>query len=226
MPDTEIEYHDLLDAVDRLTKPDRRSIRQDLLTEGKVTGTQRVTVELPPLLERLDEAIRSSLGGTAGGASLAHERAILDTDALFMFIKIASIIRDWTIAARLRPTGDAGKDLRAWYTATLAHPLSDEVEAFHSRMLHGWAGQILGKLDPWREKDLPDACPVCGATEWWNKADGLPYTRPLIVRYKPDGADMIQQARALCRACEEVWSVRALAYDLEQAAGRHAEPTG
>lgn len=205
----------LYDAVEELTKLQRHTERQDVVSNGRTIGTQKVTIELPSLLGQMLEAIRSSMGGSTSGASLAHERSILDDDALFKMMRIASEIRGWCVAAKLVPTGDAGDDLRAWYVYTLAHPLTVEGETYRIKRMGGWAGQIRAKIDPWREKDLPDACPVCGATDWWR--DGERYYRPLIVRYKPSGPDMVQQAKAMCRACEQVWNVRELAYAIEQA---------
>lgn len=201
------EYNDLLDAVDQLTKPTRTKVVQD--------DNNVATVEMPPLLDGLQSAIRSSMGGNTAGGALAHERSILDDDALFKFIRIASQIIDWCRARKVATTGDAGHNLRAWYASNLGQAMSDEVEAYYTRTLNGWAGEIRSKLDPWREKDLPDACPVCEAKEWWR--DGERFPRPLIVRYKPDGPDMVQNAKAMCRACTKVWGVRELAYELEQA---------
>jgi hypothetical protein len=207
----------LLDAVDNLTKPIRSKVIQDGPAGTGVAGQTTATVELPPLLDQMLEAIRSSMGGTTSGASLAHESSPLDTDALFKMMKIASEIRSWCTMAKITPTGDPGENLRAWYVAKLATPMDVEHDRFHVKQMTGWAEQIKAKLDPWRERELPDACPLCGATEWWNKADGLRYTRPLIIRYKPDGPDMVQDAKGFCRACAQVWPVRALAYDIEHA---------
>lgn len=211
----------LLDAVDELSAPIRHRQPQDILSDGKVVGQQHITVILPSLLDQMDAAIRSSMGGSTSGGSLAHERSILDTDALFKLMRMASQIRDWCHIRKVVPTGDAGKDLRAWYTASLPVPMPVESEEAHARILTRWAGEIRAKLDPWREKDLPDECPVCGAGDWWR--DGERFLRPLIIRYRPDGPDMVQQSRAMCRSCEQVWTVRELAFEIEERDKRHAE---
>lgn len=210
----------LLDAVDELTLVQNTRERQEILEDGKVIGFQNVTVSLPPLLQQMDDAIRSSMGGSTSGASLAHEASPLDTDALFKLIKIESQIRDWCRLYAVTPSKRPGDDLRAWYVATLSRGLDEAAESFYVKTLGSWTGIIRSKLDPWREKDLPDACPVCGSKSWW--LDGSEYYRPLVVRYKPDDPEMVKNARATCRACSEVWNARELAYALENNEGAKA----
>lgn len=206
----------LLDAVDELTKPTRTKLIQDGPHGELVEGRRTITVEQPPLLEQLDTAIRSSMGGAStSGASLAFEGAVLNTGALFAAMKISSQIRDWCNSLKVVPAKNSCTDLRAWYTATLTHPFPPGVEEHRTKTLHGWANQIRTLLDPPREKDLPDACPLCGATEWWDPKTGHRFLRPLVIRYRP-GDNMVQDAKGLCRACETVWNVRELAYLIEQ----------
>lgn len=204
---------DLLTAVDDLTLVQNTRERQEVLEAGKVIGHTTVTVTLPPLLEQLDDAIRSSMGGNTSGASLAHTRSLADDDALSKFMQISSQIRDWCRMFKVTPGDKPAANLRAWYAATLAKDLDISVEGFYVKTLTGWAGLIKSKLDPWREKDLPDSCPLCGARTWWQ--DGAEYYRPLVIRYHPDDPEMVKNARASCRACEAVWPVRALAFELE-----------
>lgn len=204
---------DLLDAVDALTLPDKSKVIQ----QNKAGITCVSPVELPSLLEQLDEAIRSDLGSTARGASLAHERSILDADALFRFMVISSMIKDWCRIVGVIPDRTAGENLRAWYVGMLSKHTDDAGTEFYVSKMRSWANLIRAKLDPARERELPDACPVCGASEWWR--DGSKYFHPLVVRYRPSGPNMVQEARAVCRACAEVWGVRELAYALEKAQG-------
>ena len=71
------ETDPLLEAVEALTKPNRRKQLQDIIQgytttdldgvtheHQRTVGTQKVTVELPPLLDLLDDAIQSSMGGS------------------------------------------------------------------------------------------------------------------------------------------------------------------
>lgn len=210
----------LLDAVDALTIPQRAKVIQDGPIGTGLAGQKVVTVEQEPLLKQLDDSIHSSIGaGSAAGNSLAFEGAILNTAALFTAMKISTQVRDWCEALKVRPSKDSAADLRRWYVARMKKQQDDASEKAQIRQLHSWAGQIRSLLDPPRERDLPYPCPLCGATEWWDAKTGTKFLRPLVVRYRATGADMIQQAKGLCRACEAVWNVRELAYLLEQ----HAE---
>lgn len=225
------EVDPLLAAVEALTKPQRRKQLQDILqpytitTDGtetehhRVVGTQKVTVELPPLLELLEDAIRSNMGGSTRSASLASQSIPLDPGALYEAMKITSQVGDWCRLVGLKPTRHAAQDLKAWYVRTRAgHPTPDQDEA-QAVVLRRWAATIRGMLDPWREKDLPDPCPICGAKEWWDPSEptkqGRP--RPLIIKYRPGDEGMVEKAYGLCRACEEVFGVRELAYAIEHA---------
>lgn len=211
----------VLSVVDELTKPvkykhlieRRNKDTGKLVIEAGHPVIDVVKVELPTLLQQLETAVTSSIGGTTRGASLPSERIILDADALFRAVKIRNLINDWCRRANVRPGRDTTRDLRAWYAATLATGLTDEQEHFHVGLMKEWVGFIRGKLDPTRELDLPFACPVCGAHTWWQS--GQEYRRPLVVRYQPEGPDMVSRARGLCRACDRVFGVRELAYALE-----------
>ena len=206
----------LLEALDSLTLPVRSKIIQDGPVGTGLAGQQTVTVELPPLLQQLDDAIRGTIG-IGGSGSLANERNMLNNDALHRFMSISSTIRDWArmVGVEVKPADQPGPTLRKWYVAYTARPTGTDPERFYEHQMTGWATQIRAMFDPHRIYDLPDACPVCGATEWVNDDDGLRYNRPLIVKFKPDGPDMIQQAEGMCRACLQVWSVRELAYAIE-----------
>lgn len=197
---------ELRDAVDDLTLPKRVKVMQD---------EEVVTVQVPPLLHQLDEIIRSDIGLTASGASLAHERNILDADALHKMMQISSQVRDWLreLDAKDAPlVRNTSAALRLWYVAALGANLDDS--AYHIRTLRSWAGYIRGKLDPARERELPDPCPECKAGEWWR--DGVRYLHPLVVKYRL-GPTLVDGATAVCRACDASWNARELAYMLEQA---------
>jgi hypothetical protein len=211
----------LLEALEALTDPVRTKLIQDGAVGSGLAGQKTVTVELPPLLTQLEEAIRGTIG-IGGSGSLAHQRNMLDADALLRFSQISSQIMDWARMAGASVTkGNPVATLRAWYAKFTAGSHSSEV--WHTGMMLGWAEQIKEKLDPPRVWDLPDACPVCNASTWTNPTDEQTYLRPLVVEYKPDGPNVIQDAKALCRSCKTVWGVRQLAFELEQAEEtRHA----
>lgn len=210
----------LLEAVLALTQPVRRKVIQEDLS--RPSGTKTTTIELPSLLEQMDAAIRGTMGGAGG--TLPSERNLLDSDALFKMIKISSTVADWARAVGAAVhRRDAGRTLKGWYITYSQGQTRLEADRFHIKKLTGWAVQIEAKLDPPRIKDLPDPCPVCGASTWWLASTRSEYPRPLVIEYRPTGPDMIREARALCRACEHVWGVRELAWELEQ---QHAAQTG
>ena len=200
----------LLDAVDALTKPSRTVVAQD--------GGNIAMVTLPSLLEQLDAAIRSSIGGNTSGGSDPATRSILDIGSLQRFMTITSMLGDWARMVKAPiDRQSAAATLAAWYPMYMQRNPEQSSIDFYVKQLAGWANQITAALDPPREKDLPDACPACGAAEWWDARTGEKHTRPLIIRYRP-GAALVEDARGTCRACEKVWHARELAYELEVAA--------
>lgn len=195
------DANDLLDAVDQLTQPVRRKVMQE---------EKLATVELPPLLNQLEQAIRGSIG-IGGSGSLAHQRNMLDADALYKFTIITTLINDWArgvkAAVDLR---DPATTLRRWYIKYSSTPRALESERFYVKKMLSWVHSIEAKLDPPNMADLPHACPICGADSWWNPADRLEYLRPLVIEYRPDDVELVKKAKCYCRACENVWGVREL----------------
>lgn len=214
---TDEQRNYLLDAVDDLTKPVVSKVIQDGPIGSGLDGAKVVRVELPSLLDQLKDAIGGTVG-IGGSKSLANERSMLDADALYRFALISSMIGEWTrmLGATITPD-DPAKTLRAWYSK-YEDKTAGAGERFYTAKMKAWKSQIEAKLNPARIRELPDACPVCGASDWWDPADKMRYLHPLIIKYRQTDADMIQQAEALCRACEQVWGVRQLAYELEQVA--------
>ena len=199
----------LLLAVEALTKPNRTKVIQ---------GTRTVTIKLPPLLDQLEAAILGSIVGIGGSGSLANERNMINGEALFQALKIKAAIRDWCriVGIDSRPKDKPIDLLPRWYAAYTSRELTLEAERFYCRQLNGWATQITAMFNPLKVHDLPDACPICAATEWVNEKDGLSYSRPLVVTFQPDTPDLITNAQGTCRACLKVWSARELAYEIEQ----------
>lgn len=194
----------LLIAVEALTKPIRSKVMQEAVLR---------TVELPPLLIQLRDAIAGSVG-IGGSGSLANERNMLDGDALYRFSIISSTVGDWARMAGVAAIkNDPVATLQAWHLAYTANPVGLDSERFYIREMRSWAGQIKAKLDPPRTQDLPDACPTCGASTWWREAQEYP--RPLVIEYR-EGPEMIDEAKGMCRACESVWTARELAFTLEE----------
>lgn len=190
---------DLLELVDQLTKP---SI--DHLSQTTDTGEWlRVhTVEHPPLLTRLEDAVRASLGsGKSGASTLARERNMLDSAALYEATRIRTLIEYWCRIRGVGVTRNMVTDLRRWYVAHIAQ--SDPQDAFYIRTMRGWVATIQGMLNKPERIEITTGCPVCGAREWWDR-DGVHQLNPVIVDYH-EGPDVLEDALAMCRACETVW---------------------
>jgi hypothetical protein len=103
----------LLVAVEELTKPQRSKVMQEAVLR---------TVELPPLLIQLRDAIAGSIG-IGGSGSLANERNMLDGDALYRFSLISSTIGDWArMAGSTAAKNDPVATLQSWYVAYTQSP--------------------------------------------------------------------------------------------------------
>lgn len=196
---------DLLDAVDALTKPRRTHV------ERSKNGIKCVGeyVEHEPLLEWLNTAIAGAVG-IGGSKALASQRNPIDADALYKFVQIDTQIRDWAHIVKSQIVkDDPGATLRKWFVAFQSAPFDEPAEKFYTLKLWSWVKQIESKITPMRVADLPDPCPVCGATEWWNPSTRERYYRPLVIEY-PEGEDPRDKGTAMCRACAQTWGVKEL----------------
>jgi hypothetical protein len=161
------ETNDLLEAVQALTRPQTHPVEQDVFEDGKKVGSAKVHVTTPALLVQLEEAIRSSFGGTTLGASDPSTRIPLNSGVLHQMLGIKTLVKDWCSVAAIRPPDNPADALDQWYVAYIGSPREEAAVNWHIRKLHSWAGMIVATLDPPRERELPDACPICGAREWW-----------------------------------------------------------
>lgn len=209
---------DLISALTALTKPTRRKIIQD--NPAGPQPTKMVEVVDAALLEQLDEAIRSSMGGTTSGGSDPATRSLFDADALERMAAISAKVNSWArMAGSVIDKGSVSVTLERWHVKFIGDALVTNHDVY-AGIMRKWAAQISAALDRPREKDLPDECPNCGAKEWWR--DGVRYYRPLIIRYRPADSGVVKDATAACRACEETWGARELAFELEEAAKKGA----
>lgn len=214
---------ELLDAVDSLTKPERRPFKQDIMMGGRVVGQQSRTIELPPLLTRLAEAVTSSIGsGGRSSGSSPWTMNPLDSDALFEFGKITAAIGDWCRMVGVIQSRDAVVDLRRWHAAYLGK-VDHSGDEFYTGQLRQWKGIINVKLDPARKFEIELPCPVCGKAKWTD-AEGNEIPFPIVVEYRDYGTAEAIKPRAMCRACLIVWqgfgSIEELGDELKE---RHAE---
>lgn len=241
---------DLLEAVDALTKPSTEKHLQDVyeteLEDGRpkldesgnvvrrIVGTRKVTVVNDPPLVRLQQAITSSISRAGGGGTDKHARNLLDSDALFEFMKITSTITDWCAIVKIRATRNPAQDLRRWYAARLAtNPTNDD---FYIRKLDSWSALIRAKLSKPLWWEVKDPCPTCHYSTWIDIATTtddqeieVERNRPVVVEYWPDSVDVLATATATCRRCGKEWrgsrDLRALVYDIDQRADTPTEST-
>ncbi len=240
---------DLLGAVDALTLPTRTKVIHHstdgaALCTTECSGephTHTSTVENDSLLTQLDAAIRETFSDRPGSASsLAHTRGVLDSTALFLFMRIYSQITDWARAAGAPHRETPAESLRAWYVVR-----DEEQDAARARILRGWAAQIVAALDPEETIQRKERCPepdcvqgtdpLTGHPTWWDRGAREERLFPLIVTYRPgasdgDGSELapsvqaaVNAAVARCRACGTEWTARALAWELERVSREQEE---
>jgi len=200
---------DLLSAVDALTQP-----RHSKTVQANDAGITCVSpVELPSLLDRLEDAITGTVG-IGGGGALANERNMLNAGNLYTAIMVTQRIKDWAklVGIVTRPDSKPGPLLRSWYVLFIQTERYREDHSMYLRTMQGWAKQIEGLFDPPRTRDLPNECPLCGAGTWWK--DGNEYKRPLLLTFH-DGPEMIENGKGECRACEAVFGLRELSYAID-----------
>ena len=206
---------DLLDAVWALTKPTHRKVIVD--NPAGPLPTRVVVVTDESLLDQIDSAIRSNMGGNTPGGSDPRTRSILNLGAFNVVQGIADKVHGWArIAGSVIDKESLSKTLEAWHVKFMAHPW-DINDAVHTKILLGWARQIEATLAPPKELDFEQACPSCGSDCWWSNAEQASFPRPLIVYYQPADSGVVMDAKGMCRACKKVWGARELAYELEQA---------
>lgn len=197
---------ELLDAVDDLTLPRNVKVPTD---DGHTWATEDA------LLVQLREAVSSSLNSGSGAGGSPSTRNVLDSDALHKAGIITAAIGDWCYQVGVKATRDAVHDLRAWHAAFLAYDQPDE---FYIRQMQTWANQIRAMVNPPKLVEITAPCPVCGQGEYVNDM-GERVNNPLVLTYRPDGRSIWADAKALCRACSEVWEgewrLRELRHDVD-----------
>ncbi|TFD80700.1 hypothetical protein E3T54_02865 [Cryobacterium sp. Sr8] len=208
---------DLLGALNALTKPTRRKFIQD--NPDGPQPTKMVEVVDAPLLEQLDAAIRGTVG-VGGSGSLPNERNMLNGDAFERMRVISGQVNGWArMAGAVVDKDSLSNTLRTWHAKFIGTPREAHVVAMYTGTMNKWAAQIIATLNPPRQRDLPNACPVCSADTWW--MSGNEYPRPLILTFH-DGPDMIDNGKGMCRACEAVFGMRELSYAIDEAEAKIA----
>ena len=202
----EPEENDLLTAVDALSKPQRVAQWQG---EGE---SRKIFKRLdPPLLDWLQEAIGSNIGG-GGGGKQARERVPMDFGAFTLYEDIDGRIRSWMaeLGATTGKNVTPAQMLRTWYTLWNAQTHTDSLNNAYAGIMEGWAQAIKDKLDPPKRIEITSPCPACGR-EWVNVGlklmdgsddpDDVERVRVLNAVER----EKIEDSYAMCSACNRVW---------------------
>jgi hypothetical protein len=197
---------DLDAAVSALTNPTETLVQ---------VGEKWVKVKHEPLLTQLEEAVRSSFGGSSAGGSSTTGMP-LNSGAMELALKILSQIRDWCRLAGVFPSKDARDNLVSW---SIAYQGTGVVQ---TAMMEGWASDIRVLLDPPRRVPIARGCPVCKADKHTD-AEGV-VSLPVVVEYDSalagyDRAAAEATMRAGCRVCDAVWEGRDAIVELMEELG-------
>lgn len=104
---------DLQEAVDALTEPVIEHIAQ---TGDDGKWLRAHSVEHPPLLRQLADAINPSKNSGPGTPATPATRSIVNFEAMFLHAKISSEIKSWCLIRKVKPVRpvDRIRDLQAW----------------------------------------------------------------------------------------------------------------
>jgi len=171
----------------------------------KETGTGRYQpVDYPPLLDMLDEACRSNIGGVpTAGRSDPSARNLLNLEAHMLREHIDGTVRAW-----LRELSKARAEVELKSAVT---QLAGVLNAHHaagtmpdseweriSRFFPRWCDRIWQLFDPPVVKELAGACPSCTETTF-TSLDGSKTTA--LIAYYWKGI----RPEAKCQRCGEHW---------------------
>lgn len=208
--------HDLLAAVDALTKP---------ITDRQPEGSpkQGETIKRAPLLAQLRSAIASDLT-VGGGKSLPNQRIPINAVALHMYDRIEKAITDAYRDVSGRPPALYPEEvLRAWYIVFEQSNPRDEIRDEWTARINGWVGEIERMFDPPKTCELVDTpCILCGKAEVIDSDGNL--TTAVIVEYRHDDSGMRIES-TICRACKNVWDGEHGASSFRRYADEQAEAT-
>lgn len=216
------EPHDLLSAVQALTRPQHEHFPQTD-DDGKLVKLH--SIQQPPLLEQLYAAVNPSANKSAGSASLPSTRNLIDGDALFEYAKMAAAVKDWCRLVTIDPTRDPVVDLDAWYVAFTAANHDDTAADWYRTELRRWATLIRNILEPPKRFEITTPCPVC-KSETWTNPDGEEIRHPILVEYRvtPEGNPVRPRARCRAAECGATWdnleAIEELGTELSE---KHAE---
>jgi hypothetical protein len=211
----------LADLVDDLTRPK---------TVANWQGKRLARRVDPPMLDALQEAVASNVGGTGSGKP-GRERVPLDLGALDLIGAIDERVRAWLDELGARPGRDVTttQALRSWFVLWSAGEKAHERQL--RAVLEGWVASVGHVLDPPRRIELggsdPVPCPRCGE-EWVlnghrrlgdDEVDVNEAAWARAVAVYEHGS--IEESFAACAACTTRWEgvdgMRALRIEIDDA---------
>ncbi|MCA0332265.1 MAG: hypothetical protein LCI03_20565 [Actinobacteria bacterium] len=183
------------------------------------------------LLEQLQEAVGSNLGGGSGSGRPGRERTPLDLGAFSLMEQIDDRVRAWLdeLGARPGKAVSTGQALRSWFTLWCATPREVGDHDRRRHVLEGWVTSIRDKLDPPDRIEITAPCPVCGHE--FVTTGLLPGENPAdaerVRALNGFGREKAGESFALCAACDAVWSggqrMRDLAVQIDIVARRQCD---
>lgn len=194
---TDVDY-----AITRLTEP-----WSDVLSPQETGRDRYITLDYKPMLDMLDDACRSGIGGQpSSGRTDPAGRSLLDLQAFELREHIDGTVRAWIgKLGREKPAAELKDAVRQLSGILHAHHAAgtipdsehDRIRAFFPR----WCEKISRIYDPPVEKELDGACPnaECEQTHWVNR-DGD--QAAALIAFYHRGSGLVQ---AKCRACGWTW---------------------
>ncbi|WP_030143889.1 DUF7341 domain-containing protein [Mycetocola saprophilus] len=160
------------------------------------------TVELPCLLEQIQDAVVSSGKDSAGGGGGATTGSVLNSAAFDEATYIRRVIGSWRTDLGLKRIPELVQALNDW------HMVFTRTSGDHDlfiREIQSWAVKIKQILDPPKRLEIVGPCPTCNESHYLN-GEGEWVPNPVVIEYPHDMADL-KEARGYCRSqeCDEVW---------------------
>jgi hypothetical protein len=219
-PDSEFLLISIREAVDKLTKPYKQYIVQEVGEEEVEIIKSEVT--LKALLYQLQEAIGSSQSVVSRGGSDMSTRSVLDAGALMLMTDIEEDLRElWNAVfvktPKQRPLENA-KAVRVMAVQinklVLDNQIDDDELWKIKRIFEAWVDQIEMKFDPPVVIEVTRPCPHCHESFVFDDYNDRVLT--LVVEWRKS----FEESSAQCRACGYTWlgqtELRQMRWELDQ----------
>jgi hypothetical protein len=190
----------LLEAVDRLTQPYKVRVtsEQDGVPENR-------TIDLPPLLEQLNDAIKSTQTSVRRGKTLANERSVIDASALMLEAGIRESLRVmWhdLFGSAIRPRS-LSRQVAGWHVEFRKRALDGSIHADQvwrlAKLVQGWTRQIDLKFDPPVTLEITRPCPNCDTSHVFDFMGDR--VAAVVISWRRS----FDNSAALCRSCAKSW---------------------